>query len=202
MTMAQERQSGRDRAISVWKALQILDSFHLSTGVLGITELSRRLNVAKSTAHRLCTTLVEAGYLEVTGDHQYRLGVRLFELGNQVSDRVGIRHPAATVLHWLAEVTHENVHLAVRDGLELLYVSKVEPPGARPVPSLVGTRQPLYCTGLGKAMLAWAPADILDEVIARKLEPYTAYTITDPAHLKEELQAIRRRGVSVDFEER
>ena len=101
----------------------------------------------------------------------------------------------------LFEATHETVHLAVLDGIEILYVEKIM--GHRRVrsPSRVAGRMPLYCTAVGKAILAFSPPDLLERVIEAGLPPRTPYTIVSPKLLRESVAEVARTGVAFDREE-
>lgn len=127
--------------------------------------------------------------------------MRLFELGQQVPQQRDLREAAAPFLADLFEATHETVHLAVPDGVEVVYVQKIDGRRGPPTPSRVGGRMPAYCTGVGKALLAHAPPERLAEVVAAGLAPRTRRTVTMPGRLAADLAAVRERGVATEFEE-
>jgi DNA-binding IclR family transcriptional regulator len=127
--------------------------------------------------------------------------MRLFELGSQVPRQRGLREAAAPFLADLFEATHETVHLAILDGVEVVYVQKLDSRGGPRVPSRVGGRLPAHCTGVGKAMLAFAPPARLDEVLAAGLRRRAPRTVVAPGLLRQELAEIRERGVAVEHEE-
>jgi DNA-binding IclR family transcriptional regulator len=127
------------------------------------------------------------------------VGLRLWELGQLAPGRLqSVAHP------WLQELfvsTGENVHLAVRDGLEVLYVDKVYGRRAVPIVSRTGGRLPMHPTGVGKALLAYEPDWFVQSYLARKLERPTPHTITEPGRLARELAAVRAQGYALTYEE-
>ncbi|MET1000881.1 MAG: IclR family transcriptional regulator, partial [Acidimicrobiia bacterium] len=145
-------------------------------------------------------SLVDAGILE-REDGQLELGLRLFELGQLVPRQRTLRDAALPFMEDLFEATHETVHLAVLDGIEILYVEKIM--GHRRVrsPSRVAGRMPLYCTAVGKAILAFSPPELLDRVIEAGLRPRTPYTIVSANLLRESVAEVARTRVAFDREE-
>jgi DNA-binding IclR family transcriptional regulator len=130
-----------------------------------------------------------------------RLGMGLFELGQLASHQRGLREAALPFLGDLYEATHETVHLAVLDGVEVVYLEKLQARGNRPLPSRLGGRMPAYCTGVGKALLAFSPPEVLHGVVAHGLERRTPHTIVMPGLLEREIEAVRARGLAYEHEE-
>lgn len=182
------------------RAMTLLTAYRPDEVELSLAELVRRTGVAKTTAHRLLRELSGWGLVERTPGG-FRLGMRLFELGSQVPRQRGLREAAAPFLADLFEATHETVHLAIPDGVEVVYVQKLESRGGPKVPSRVGGRLPAHCTGVGKAMLAFAPPDRLDAVFAAGLRRRAPRTVVAPGLLRRELADIRERGVALEHEE-
>src|ERR1700751_3238516 len=156
--------------------------------------------IPKATAHRLVAELEKWGLLERSG-RRLRLGMRLFELGQLVPGQRDIAEIAAPYLADLLEATRETVHLAVRDGLEVVYVQKVARRGSPRVGSRVGGRMPMHCTGVGKALLAFNPTALTDAVIVQGLVRLTPRTIIAPGLLRRYLARARARGFAVEREE-
>ncbi|GGS71814.1 IclR family transcriptional regulator [Nonomuraea spiralis] len=181
------------------KVLAILGAFDAAHPRLTLTDLARRSGVPLSTAHRLVAELEEWQALSRTPDGRLRVGLRLWELGQLApGSLLGRAHP------WLQELfaaTGENVHLAVRDGLEVLYVDKVYGRRAVPIVSRTGGRLPMHPTGVGKALLAFEPEWFAQAYLARKLERPTPHTVTEPGRLARELAAVRERGYALTHEE-
>ena len=184
---------------SIGKALALLDAFTEEMPSLGASELARRAGVPKSSAHRILLFLEANGYVERVGTN-FRLGRRLFELGNHIAycRPRGLRDIALPYLTDLYERSHQVVHLAVLDGIDVLYLEKLF--GHRHVrtPSHVGGRVPATCCGLGKALLAFNGSGAVDQAIAAGLRPRTPYTLASETLFRADLAQIRREGVAYD----
>jgi DNA-binding IclR family transcriptional regulator len=178
----------------------MLNAFRPGESELSLAALVRRTGLAKSTVHRMLGQLAEWDLVERTPGG-YRLGMRLFELGSLVPSQRGLREATAPFLADLFEATRETVHLAIVDGVEVVYLQKMHVRGGPKVPSRVGGRMPAYCTGVGKAMLAFSPPDRLDEVLSAGLRRRTPRTVVAPGLLRRELAEIRRRGVAFEHEQ-
>lgn len=183
------------------RAFRVLGAFSVRRPWLTLGELAHESGLPRSTAHRLARQLEQHGALERAGDG-WRLGVRLFELGEMVSRRQRLRDLALAYMEDLYEATRATVHLAVLEGDEVLYVEMLSGHRKVSTPSRVGGRMPAHATGVGKALLAYS-----DDQMARlaretaSLPAVTPYTITDPQRLHVELLAVRRRGIAHDREE-
>lgn len=182
------------------KAFRIIDAFGSGELSLSLAEVSRRAGLPKSTAHRLVGQLEEWGVIERHRE-RLRLGLRLFEWGSLAPRQRTVRDTAVPYMTDLYEAARETVHLGLRERYEVVYVSKIAGRRQVRVPTAAGLRMPLHCTGLGKAILAFAPEETVEQVIGRGLPPRTPYTIVVPAVLRRELEAIRKRGVAYDNEE-
>jgi IclR family KDG regulon transcriptional repressor len=190
------------RLSSVATAMRLLKAFSEREVEIGISDLAKRLGVAKSTVHRLAVTLVSEGMLEQNPDSgKYRLGLSLFRLGALVRHRMDVSIEARHLLRELREKANETVHLAVLDGAEIMYVYNLESTQAIRMRSDIGVRKPAYCTAEGQAMLAYQPADGIDRVIRAGLPSRTPQTITDPATLRKALDLVRQRGCAIEDEE-
>jgi DNA-binding IclR family transcriptional regulator len=197
-----ESGSKQRRLSSVAAAIQLLKAFSEEQVDIGISELSRRLRLAKSTVHRLAATLVAEGLLEQDRESEkYRLGIALFRLGALVRRRMDISSQGRPYLYELREKTNETVHLAILDGTEIMYVYNLESTQAIRMRSDLGVRKPAYCTAEGQAILAFQPQAIVDAVIAQGLSPRTPQTITDPSLLVKTLALVRQRGCAIEDEE-
>lgn len=182
------------------KARLLLDAFDAESGVLSLTELSRRSGVAKATTYRLASGLVEWGLLERVGT-KYRLGLRLFELGQLVPAQRILRDAAVPYLQELHAATGATVHLAIRDGLDVLYIDKISGHKAVETPSQVAGRLPLYATATGKAILAFSPPDLVEQVVEGGFHPITARTVASAAHLRRQLDGARQKRMAVEVGE-
>ncbi|MEA2987025.1 MAG: IclR family transcriptional regulator, regulon repressor [Alphaproteobacteria bacterium] len=197
-----ESASKQRRLSSVGAAIQLLKAFSEEQVDIGISELSRRLGVAKSTVHRLAATLAAEGLLEQDREtEKYRLGIALFRLGALVRRRMDVSSQGRPYLYELREKTNETVHLAILDGSEIMYVYNLESTQAIRMRSDLGVRKPAYCTAEGQAILAFQPQAVVDAVILQGLLPRTPQTITDAGKLIKALALVRQRGCAIEDEE-
>ncbi|MGY1615514.1 IclR family transcriptional regulator [Geodermatophilus sp. SYSU D00691] len=187
--------SGRRTATT--KLLDVLGAFGRERPALSLSELARLTGVPLSTAHRLVAELCGWGALERGDDGRYRVGLRIWELGALAPRGLGLREAALPFMEDLYEVTHENVQLAVRDDVEVVYVERFAARDAVAVYTRVGGRFALPPTGVGLVLLAHAPVEVQERVLAGPLQRYTAHTITDPGRLRRVLAEVRRTGVAV-----
>jgi DNA-binding IclR family transcriptional regulator len=179
------------------KLLAVLAAFTRERPQLALSEISRGVQLPLSTAHRLVAELCAWGALERGEDGRYRIGLRIWELGALAPRGLGLREAALPFMEDLYEVTHENVQLAVRDDTDVVFVERFAGRDAVAVYTQVGGRFPLAPTGVGLVLLAHAPVDVQDRVLAGPLERYTPHTITDPRQLRRVLAEVRRTGVAV-----
>ncbi|WP_432842367.1 IclR family transcriptional regulator [Dactylosporangium sp. CA-092794] len=193
-----QRDDGENSVLG--RAMSLLTAFGPHDAELSLAELGRRTGVPKPTVHRLVVELDRWGIVERT-PRGVRLGMRLFELGQLAPRQRGLREAALPFLNDLYQATRETVHLAVLDGVEVVYVEKLSARTGPLVPSLAGGRMPAYCTGVGKALLAFSPPEVLRAVVAAGLPRRTPHTIVMPGLLEREIEAVRRRGVAFEHEE-
>jgi len=189
---------GRDgsRLSSVQNAARLLKELGAAEGDLGVTELSRRLGLGKSTVHRLLATLTAERILEhdpATGT--YRLGLMMWELGARVSVHRVLHDAATTVIEELRNATKETVQVAVLDGREVVYVLRLESPHTLGIFARVGHRNWAHCTSTGKVLLASLPEPRLQVLLARwRPERKTDATICALPQLRAELERVRAQG--------
>jgi DNA-binding IclR family transcriptional regulator len=195
-------EESRQPAVSVGKALQMLDVFLGADAALSLSELARRVGLPKSTAFRLLGQLTESGYVTRDGN-KYRLSLHVFELGNhhERTGATGLREVAAPYLGGLFQHASFIVNLAVRDGTDILCVDKIHGPRAPWSPSAVGKRMPALTTSLGKAMLAFGPEDLVRQAMSARVTRLTPYSVTAPGLLRNQLVKVRDHGVAFDREE-
>ncbi|MGE5072681.1 MAG: IclR family transcriptional regulator [Anaerolineae bacterium] len=169
-----------------------------------LQQLSQEMHLSPSTAFRQLASLAQYRYVERNGaTGQYRLGVACLELARAYSEADDLRRIAVPELETLRDETRETVHLAVLDQMEIIYIEKLQ--GLHAIGlmgSRVGGRAPAFCTGVGKVLLAYQSAGIVKRYFQRrKLQRYTAQTITTVKALTAELEAIRSRGYAIDHGE-
>lgn len=198
---ADPRSGYRIQAIE--RAVAILGAFTGDDADLRVSDIAQRVGLHKSTAHRFLVNLEAAGMVEkVARTGRYRLGLRLFELGSLVMQRMNLWDEALPFLEDLVRSTGETGHMAVLEAGEAVYVERVEARRALRVPSAIGRGYPAHATNLGKVLLAFLSADEVARIVSEKgLEGFTDHTITDAGRLAEDLAIIRERGFSVDNEE-
>ena len=201
MEQAQNGRPARARLSSVANSIRLLTSFSGEEDELGITTLATRLRLAKSTVHRLATTLTGAGFLEQSETGKYRLGVALFELGALVRRRMDVANEARPKLRELLEKTGETVQLGIVDHYSVLYVYEMESRHAIRMAAAVGARASLHCTAVGKVLLAFQPPDYVKQVIAHGLKAHTPKTVTRREALLAMLAEVAEREHAIDDEE-
>jgi IclR family transcriptional regulator, KDG regulon repressor len=188
---------------SVDRALHILDLFDETKTELKITEISRRLDLNKSTVHSLLKTLQKHNYIEQDMESgKYKLGLKLFERGNLIIHSLDVRAIAKPHLLELSTNTGDTLHLVILDGKEGLYIDKVEGTSANVVYSRIGRRIPIHCSAVGKALVAFKQ----ELAIKKLLEGYvykkqTDKTIRNEKEFLKELSTVRVLGYAIDYEE-
>jgi len=187
---------------SVLKAIKIMNLFNESETRLSLGEISRRLDIPKSTAHNLLGTLLFKGYIEKVDGDLYALGTAPLALTQNIRVNVEIRDPAAPILRKLADYAHETVYLTVKDGDYALYIYAVESPQRLLARTAVGDRVPLHCTSVGKAIMAHLPGEEIEAIVGRVgLPVFTENTLDNLNDLQKELTQTRQRGYSLDIAE-
>jgi len=185
-------------AQTVIRALALLEA--VAEGVHDLDGLSARVGLTRSTAHRLLTTLVHAGYLRHVPRAGYSLGPKLMELGFRAHAGLHVPSLARPHLERLSDATRETVHLGVLDGTEVVYIDKV--PGKRglQMASYIGARVPAQSTALGKALISTLPREEWLAHFVPGLQR-TPRTISDPDRFREEIARVARQGYALDLEE-
>lgn len=184
---------------SVKRAFSILTLLGIK-GRMTLSQLCRELKIPKSTAFSILETLEhEHAVIREEETGMYSLGIRLLELGQEAQQNFELRRVASPVLQQLNRETDETVHLTVLDNDVVLYVDCYESSKRLRTYSVIGVRAPLYCTAVGKAILAFLDHDEQMRIINRmQFQRFTPNTITVRTALLENLEEVRRRGYSVD----
>ena len=186
---------------TVHKAMAVVSAFSYSEPVLGVSELSRRLGLGKSTVHRILATLLADGFVEQTRDERYRLSIKMYDIGQQVAASIELRELVHPVLERLRNETGETAHVAVLSGADVVYVDRLESPQMLRVLTRVGRRRPAHATSSGKCLLAFGrPADVA-AVLAAGFPRLGPRTITSKSMLEKALATVRRTGYAVSIEE-
>ena len=187
---------GLERAVSV---LEVLSE---SQAPLSLAEICRRMNLHKSTAHRSLMVLERSALIERTPENRFRLGLKLYELGNRAVEQIDLRARVYPFFRRLAMDVLETVHLGVLQKTSVVYLDKVEPNRRICMSSKIGSSNPVYCTSLGKAMLAFQPEETIAKIVSSiRFTRYTPKTLCSREKLFEHLETVRRRGYAVDDEE-
>jgi len=201
------RKSKSDYVIqTVNHALRLLEEFR-AEDELGVTELSRRLNLHKNNVFRLLATLEQRGYIEQSSaNERYRLGAKCLELGEIFCRSHSLLEQARPILRSLAEEVGETVHLAQMTSFEVVHVDAQVHQQPILAPSRVGQRLPVHCTALGKVLLGSASdccRQVYEQnvVAGRELPPRTGATIVDPIKFFEEVRTAAGQGYALDIEE-
>jgi IclR family KDG regulon transcriptional repressor len=185
---------------AVAKALTILSLFKFDKPEWGVTEIARELDMQKSTVFRLLATMQDFDFVRKThSGTSYRLGMRLFELGSVVANTFDLRDIALSYLHKVSEQTGETVHLGVLNETDAMSIETVDGSNTLKSSILIGKRTPLYCTSVGKAILAFQSPQVQKEIIAKtNFIKFTDNTIVDLEAFAAELKLTRQRGYAVD----
>lgn len=197
-----ETIDGKKNIKSIVKMSNIIDVIAYEQNAVSLSELSKRLGIAKSTLHGLLSTLVNIRYLEQEQETgRYKLGVQLFELGSQIANTWNEKTIAKSYMEKLVEETGETVHLGMLSNGEVLYVDKQEANSSIRIGTAPGLKLPLHCTGVGKVLLAYSDEKEIQKILSSDLKKYTDYTIDDTKILGQQLIDIRKAGYGFDNQE-
>lgn len=199
--MTIDLKTARDERTAVDKAISLILAFGSDDrSALGVSELSRRTGLSKSTAFRLLSML-ERNQVVVRAGTGYRLGSILSDTGSrELAAHDALRDLLTPYLMDLYDLTRQTVHLAVIHGPEVIYLNKLQGHRAPSSPSRIGGHAPAYATGIGKVLLAWNPESI-DQTVDLPFVPWTPNTITSGSALLAELEGVRRTGIAFDRDE-
>lgn len=204
LTAQPNRNPRRDKArlSSVTTAVHLLKTFNEEDQELGISELAKRLNVAKSTVHRLASALLDEGLLQQNIENgRYRLGVGLFTLGSLVRSRFDVANSSKRLLTELRDKTQENVRLAVLEGRVAVYLHDFESPQTLRLKSGTGAQKPAFCVAEGLCLLAGLSNEALDKFLDEPRVALTAKTVLDADALREKIRKVKRQGYAIEDEE-
>jgi IclR family KDG regulon transcriptional repressor len=190
------------RLQSLDRALAVLELISESDVPLSLADICRMMNLHKSTAHRALMVLERGMLLDRTPDDRFRLGLKLYTLGNRAVEQMDLRARVQPSLRALSRRLGETVHLGVLQSTSVVYLDKAGPANRVCMGSKTGSSNPAYCTSMGKAMLAWLPQNKVHQLIDQmSFVRLTQKTICSREELMLALQRVRRRGYSIDDEE-
>jgi len=187
---------------SVINAMRILRLFTPQRPELGVTEIAKALGLSKSTVHFLITTLTKEELLEKTPDSKYKLGLVFLRLSGIIEEQMEIHRESLPVLIKLRDEFDENAYIGILEQNKVAYLQKAESRKPAIVLSQIGNRNPAFCTGTGKAILAYQKEELIAE-IAADLPSYNLgpNAIRDPALFKRHLQEVKQQGYAVCIDE-
>lgn len=184
------------------RAFAVLELLGESETPLGLAQVASSLQLHKSTAHRFLMVLERHHVVERTTSGKFRLGVRLFDLGNRAIEQYDLRERAQPHLRRLVAETEETAHLCILEQSRVIYIDKIEPTRSVRMITRIGSSNPVHCTSVGKAMLAFLPEERINDIIRKtRFERFTHRTIASADALRAEIEKTRRRGYAVDDEE-
>jgi DNA-binding IclR family transcriptional regulator len=186
------------------RVVEILECFTPDRTDLRLVEIAEATGLHKSTLYRLLEAMRAHRLIGFDAESgRYHPGLKLFEIGSLAAGRFALERHAHPTLERLATVSGETAHLCVLDGSDVVYVAKVECTRTLRIPSALGQRNPAYCTGVGKAILAFLTRAQLESYLAStRFKPFTRKTLTSVAELKANLRQIAARGYAIDDQER
>jgi DNA-binding IclR family transcriptional regulator len=190
-------------SVAVERALGMLEAVAQEPDGLSNAEISRKLQIPKSSASYILRTLEKQNYLNRDGQSgKYRVGLKILSLSRGALSGIDVREVALPIMRHLVDKTNLTCHLAILDGPEAVYIEKVEPTGFIRMDTWVGRRMRVHATSVGKALVAHIPQERLEKMIAdRAMERRTPKTITTLPRLLKELDRVRTQGYAVDDEE-
>lgn len=192
----------KDSLSSVSNAMRLLKEFSIEEQELGVSELSSRLGLAKSTVFRLLTSLKAAQLIEKNEEtKKYHLGIGAFELGFKVYHSMELRKTALPYMEQLYNRTRRVVRLSKYDHGSIVYIAKITPKDDNTTISKIGYRTPAYCTASGRVLLAYQSNQEIKRVLSGEIYSFTNATKISPEEIKQELLQVERNGYSVTYGE-
>ncbi len=183
---------------AVERALDILLCFNRDEPVLTLTQIAERVELHKSTVHRLLATLESKHFVQRDDDNgSYRLGIRLIELGFSALKRTNLIEQAMPYMQRLSAEHRESVDLAILEGAEVVYLHVIESPQRVKIAAAPGEHLPAFCTATGKAFLAFLPDEEVKRIFKQGAHKYTEHTKMTLTALRDDLCAAREQGYAV-----
>jgi DNA-binding IclR family transcriptional regulator len=188
---------------SVDRAFSILELLNASKRGWNISEMSRKLEIPKSTTHVLVSTLERLGYIrQHPSSRRFQLSTKLFALGRKALNVSPLPDAALPHLRWLVQETGFTAHVGILERNQVVFVQKVDGPGIIKFDTYIGKTSELHCTGLGKALVAFQPEDSIETLLSSySYNRFTRKTISSKEMFMHELARVRQMGYSMDDEE-
>lgn len=190
------------RVQSIDRAVAILDCFSEEKKELRLSEISERLGLNKSTVHGIISTLKYHGFISQDEETQkYKLGIRFVEFGDLVINSMNIRNAAVPVIDAVCERIEETVHIAMLDGLDVVWIEKRECTKSIKTSTKIGARLPAYTTADGKIIICYQNKDKIKNYLPKRISQYTNNTITNKGEFIKKLEEMKKNGYAIDNEE-
>ena len=187
---------------AVERALDILLCFSRNEPVLTLTQIAERVELHKSTVHRLLATLENKRFVQRDeGNGSYRLGIRMIELGFSALKRTNLSEKAAPYMRRLSAEHRETIDLAILEGPDVVYLQVIESPQRMKIAAAPGEHLPAFCTATGKAFLAFLPEAEVKKIFKQSVHKYTEHTNLSFSALSDDLRVTRERGFAASVEE-
>lgn len=187
---------------SLAKAMKVLECFNSKNPELGVTQISSMLGIGKSSVSNIVSTFEQMGYLEQNAKTgRYTLGLKLLEYSYMINERLGYQRLFYDVMQHISKEFNAITYFAIYKDKRVFYLCNMYPPVEAynyPYRIIIGETAPLYCTAIGKAMMAYLPPEELEECLEIDRTAYTDSTITDEIELRDEIATIRRQGFALD----
>lgn len=195
--------SNKPSAGSVERAFTILEFLNSSRRGWNISEMSRRLNIPKSTTHVLVSTLDQLGYIkQYQSSRRFQLSPKMFGLGRKALEATPLPDVALPHMRWLVQETKLTAHVGILEKRQVVFVQKVDGPGVIKFDTYIGKCSELHCTGLGKSLVAFQPEEALHSLLTNySFNRFTKKTIATQSGFLAELARVRQLGYSIDDEE-
>lgn len=196
------KSAGPYKLQAIDRAFSVLDLLGQSAKPMGLAQVTEALRLHKSTAHRFLMVLERHRMVERTPEGNYRLGLKLYDLGNRAVQQYDLRDRVQPHLRRLVSEVGETAHLCIMEKALVVYLEKIEPSRSVRMTSRIGTSNPVYCTAVGKAMLSALPTGEATEILDRiRYVKLTKKTLMSEDALVRDLEKTRKRGYAVDDEE-
>lgn len=189
---------------TVHRAIEILELLSAHSDGLSTSEIAEIMEIPKTSVFDIIQTLLHLQVIELKDEKlkRYKIGVKAFEIGSKYTKDIEMLNSADQYLKDLSHRLNKTVFIAVENNLEVVYLKKYEPEKAIITTAGIGSKNPMYCTSLGKAILSAYPDEVLKEKVSKlKLVKHTDHTITSKDKLMKDLEEVRRRGYSIDNRE-
>ena len=184
------------------RGLRLLHLFSESPRGLTAKQVAAVSRLPVSTVHRFLANLTTAGFLNRDAEGIHHLGIACFSIGQAAAGQLDIRRLSLPYLRELNQQTRETIHLTLRHGAQAVYVEKLDSSEPVRIHSRIGATVPLYCTAVGKVMLAYLPPDEQERIFPQlDLKRLTPNTVGNLQELRTELYRVRKNGYACDLEE-